>query len=303
MLLVLSPNTIGDTQYTASNVSEPDASSGEVAWVSGTSYAIGVQRTRATTHRIYECIFATSGTTPPEDDPTHWADVAPTNKWAWADKYSDTLTTRATPLTVTVQPGTTTAIDFYGLVGETLRVQVKDAPGGTTYFDQSYDLVDYAGPDLMWEFYFGELTTLTDFVVSGITPNPGCEVTITLSAATGNVSVGRMSFGNFESLGIAEQGFTSKPRTFSRIKTDDFGNVTIIKGRNAVDLSGSAVLTRSEVNAAHSAIRRLLGTPVSVIPSQQTDFAYLKTYGLVEAEITSLSATHARLNIKVEGIA
>jgi hypothetical protein len=112
-----------------------------------------------------------------------------------------------------------------------------------------------------------------------------------------------VALGNFESLGIPEQGFTSKPRTFSRIKTDEFGGVTITKGRNAVDLSGSAVLTRSEVNAAHAAIRRLLGTPVSVIPSQQTDFAYLKTYGLVEADITSVGAAHARLNIKVEGIA
>jgi hypothetical protein len=252
---------------------------------------------------VYECIVATSSTTPPEDDPTHWEAVGPTNKWAWNDRYSDTLTTRATPLVITVEPGTVTAIDFYGLVGETLHAQVKDAPGGSITFDQSYDLVDYAGPDLMWEFYFGTLTTLTELIVSGIPPSPTCEITITLSATTGNVSIGRMSFGNFESLGIAEQGFVSKPRTFSRIKTDEFGAVTIKKGRSAVDLSGSAVLTRAEVNAAHAAIKRLLGVPVSVVPSLQNEFSWLKTFGLVEADITSLSATHARLNISVQGLA
>jgi hypothetical protein len=303
MLLVLAPNTIGDAQFTSSNVAEPDASSGEVAWVSGASHAVGVQRTRPTTHMVYECIVATSGTTPPEDDPTNWAEVGPTNKWAWNDRYADTLTTRATPLVITVQPGTTTAIDFYGLVGESLRIQVKDAPGGSTYFDQTYGLVDYAGPDLMWEFYFGVETTLTEFIVSGIAPNPACEVTITLSAASGNVSIGRMSFGNFESLGVPEVGFTSKPRTFSRIKTDEFGNVTIKKGRSAVDLSGSAVLEMADVNSAHATIKELLGVPVSVVPSQLTKFSFLKTFGLVEADISPISATHAKLNIKVEGIA
>jgi hypothetical protein len=303
MLLVLAPNTIGDTQFTSSNVAEPDTSSGEVTWVSGASHTVGMQRIRTETHMVYECIVATSSTTPPEDDPTNWAEVGPTNKWAWNDRYSDTLTTIATPLEITVEPGTVTAIDFYGLVGETLHALVKDAPGGSTTFDQSYDLVDYAGSDLMWEFYFGELTTLTELIVSGIPPSPTCEITITLSATTGNVSIGRMSFGNFESLGVPEQGFVSKPRTFSRIKTDEFGSVTIKQGRSAVDLSGSAVLTRAEVNAAHAAIKRLLGVPVSVVPSLLTDFNYLKTFGLVEADITSISATHARLNINVSGIA
>lgn len=302
MLLVLAPNTISDAQFTASNVAEPDTATGEVTWVSGASHTVGMQRIRTTTHVIYECIVATSGTTPPEDDPTNWAEVGPTNKWAWYDRYSDTLTTRATPLTITVTPGTVTAIDFYGLVGESLRIQVKDAPGGTTYFDTTYGLVDYAGPDLMWEFYFGTERTLSEFIVSNIPPNPTCEVTITLSATTGNVSIGRMSFGNFESLGAPEQGFTSKPRTFSRIRTDEFGNVTIKRGRSAVDLSGTAILEQADANAAHATIKGLLGVPVSVVPSELTQFTYLKTFGLVEADISSISATHAKLNIKVEGI-
>lgn len=303
MLYLLKPNTIGDAQFTYSNIAEPDTSSGEVSWVSGASHSPGDRRIRTTTHMVYECILATSSTTPPEDDPTHWGVVGPTNKWAWNDKYSDTLSTRATPLVNTVQPGTTTAIDFYGLVGEELQVEARDGPGGSIYFDETYGLLDYAGPDLMWEFYFGTETTLTKFIVNGIAPNPNCEITITLSSTSGNVSIGRMSFGNFESLGVPETGFTSKPRTFSRIKTDEFGNVTITPGRNAVDLSGSAILEQSIVNSAHAAITSVLGTPVSVVPSLQTRFNYLNTYGLVEAEISQVSDTHARLSIRVEGVA
>jgi hypothetical protein len=302
MMSVLFPKTIADAQFTSSNISEPDSGAGEVAWVSGTSYSIGDVVIRTATHRKYECITAVSGTTAPEDDPAHWEDFAPTNKWAWNDLYIDTPSTKASSVVLTVQPGTVTAMDFYGLVGDTLRVQIKDAPGGTTYYDTTYSLFGFAGSDFMWEFYFGEQVRKESFLIDGIYPQPLCEVTVTVEAASGNAAIGRASFGKLESLGMAEQGFVAKPRSFHKIRTDEFGNTTVIPGRKAVDISGSCVISKSEANAVKATITKLLGKPVSWIPSKDTAYDYLKTYGIGEAEISAEGAGHAKVTIKVEGI-
>jgi hypothetical protein len=303
MMSVLFPKAIGDAEFISSGVAEPDSGVGEVAWVSAGTYAAGDRRTRATTHKVYECIIAVSGSTvPPEDDAINWEADGPTNKWAWNDLYTDTVTTTDTPLTFTVSPGTVTAAVFYGLVGETLRLQVKDEPGGTTYFDETYSLDEYDGPDLMWEFYFGEQRQLTEFLITGIYPEPLCQITVTIAAATGDVGCGRASFGNLESLGMAEYGFTAKPRSFAKIKTDEFANVTIKPGRSAVDIAGSAVMGLQAANAAASTIKRLLGIPVALIPDPNTSYDWLKGYGLVEAEIRAEGPSHVRLNVKLEGI-
>ncbi len=304
MLTVLFPKTIGDAQFTACSVAEPDTAAGEVAWVSGGTYLEGDRRIRSTTHKVYECVVAVTGSAvPPEDDAINWEEVGPTNKWAWNDLYTDTVSLAASPFSVTVTPGTTTALKLRGLVGNFLQVHCKDAPGGTTYHDETYGLEEYSGPDIMWEWYFGETRQLDEFLLTGLYPHPTCEITITISATSGQVGLGRASFGNLESLGLAETNFTAKPRTFAQIKVHErFGTVTIKPGRNAVDLSGSSVVPASQANAAASTIKRLLGVPVEIIPSLLTAYNYLSTLALVEADITPMDGLQARLNIKAQGI-
>lgn len=66
---VLSPITITSAMLTACNVSEPDTSTGEVAWNALTTYAIGNEVVRTTTHRVYTAIASGVDAGLPESTP------------------------------------------------------------------------------------------------------------------------------------------------------------------------------------------------------------------------------------------
>ena len=49
------------------------------AWAAATSYTVGTKVIRATTHRIYQSLIAGVDATLPENAPSRWLDVGPTN--------------------------------------------------------------------------------------------------------------------------------------------------------------------------------------------------------------------------------
>ena len=63
-------------------------SAGAVAWVSGTTYALGAVVWSPANRRIYRRIVAGAGTTDPSADGTNWADVSPQTLTAATFFYS-----------------------------------------------------------------------------------------------------------------------------------------------------------------------------------------------------------------------
>lgn len=300
-LNVLFPQEITDANYTFSNIAEPDLSMGEAVWVSGDNSDVGTRVIRTETHRVYERISTGVSTTPPEDDAVIWADVGPTNKWAWSDKYSDTAIVSSVPIVFAATPGTTTAMTFQGLVSDALQVTVE-GPGAVVLFNDAYSLYDYPGLDLYWEYFFYFPLQLDSIVITDIYPEPDCKITVTVGITGTHFECGRANFGNLEPLGLPEYGITAKPRSFRKIKTDDFGNVTVIPGRTAVDFSASCVLDADKANAAFELIKRLQNTPVSVIPSSLEKYRHLVNFGFLDADITAEGPSHSKISLKMEGI-
>ena len=113
---ILTPLAITDAMILAgTTVAEPAA--GETAWVSGANYVVGDLRIRVSTHRVYRCAVAHTGsTTPPETDTTRWVEEGPTQRWAPFDNYTNTAATGTTSLTYVLQTGFANALALYGLV-------------------------------------------------------------------------------------------------------------------------------------------------------------------------------------------
>lgn len=76
-MIVIPPIEINEALLTSSTVAEPSAAA--TAWASGTAYAVGAVRYRATTDtwRQYRCTNAVTSATPPELDAGHWQDIGP----------------------------------------------------------------------------------------------------------------------------------------------------------------------------------------------------------------------------------
>lgn len=303
---VLIPTTITDSMLSSCTIAEP--TTGETAWASGGTYALGDRRIRSTTHRVYECVLAHSGrSTAPESDTTYWLDVGPTARWAMFDNQVSTQSTIVTPLTVVIRPGFFNALALYGLEGGTATITVKDAPGGSTIFTHAYDLLK---PPVDWyDWAFGIVKPLNKLVVSGLVPYPDAELTISITAATGvTVKAGMVCIGDYRSLlgdgdwGGTTYGASAEPVDYSYVKTDDFGNTSIKKRRNATDMRVKVVLPRSEADAALEIVQEVLSVPCPWIATESPGYAGLNVFGLGSGSLTYDSPSHATLNLYVKGL-
>lgn len=302
----LVPTTVTDSVLDSSTVAEPAAS--ETEWVLAGIYAIGDKRIRTATHRVYECVLGHTGrTTAPEDDTAYWVDAGPTLRWAMFDTQVSTQTTATTSMTVVLRPGFANAVAFFGLDAASLQLTVKDAPGGTTVFSQTYDLTD---PPLdWWDWAFGTIKPLTKLVVSGLTPYPDAEITIVLSSSTGvTVKCGMCTVGDYRNLldgadwGGTQYGVSAEPVDYSYIKTDEFGNTTIVRRRNATDLRFEVVMPRTQADLALTTLQSILATPVAVVLTTASGFSGLTAFGLVSGSMTYDNFTTASYRGTVKGL-
>ena len=286
---VLSPITITSAMLTASNVAEPDTSTGEVAWNALTNYAIGNEVVRTTTHRVYTAIASGVDAGLPESTPLRWEDTRPSNLWAWNDLYRSTAIRKNGTLTLTINPGIITGLNMFGLVGDSVRVVRKNAASGIADIDITSSLSMYLSGDLEWEFWYGTPKQQDALRMKDWLPDDSqVEITLTPSVLTGWAQIGILVFGNFNDLGLPQKGFKASPVDYSRIKLDpDTGEVVIVKGLSAKNINGEcAMLTATEAKAVLDVIYNLLGTPVAVLISDDLSHDFLNAFGLLTGDVT-----------------
>ena len=301
-LSVLAPVTVDNTILTSSTVPEADYP----AWSSGTSYTVGSSCISAVTHRIYECVTAHSNKDPTDINnqagtTVYWLDVGPANRWAMFDGEVSTQTVAASPLTVVLRPGSFNGLYLAGLDAGSISIAVKDAPGGVVVYSYSAQL-EGSQPADYDEYFFDRFKPLTDFLASDIDQYNSAELTVTLSSLSGTVKCGVLAAGDLRALGRTQRGAKAKPKTFSYIKTDDFGRTSIKRRKSAKDMSATAILDLSEANAVTDIITDLLDVPAVWIASGLQEYGFLRVFGLGSGEISADGTDTCQLSLNVQGL-
>lgn len=304
----LNPITITDAMIGAgTSIAEPAA--GETVWVSAGSYTAGDTVIRTQTHRKYVALQTHSGrTTAPESDPAYWEDVGPTMRWAPFDSYVSTGATATTALTYVLSPGYFNALALYGLVGTNISITIKDAPGGSTIYSFASPL--FEDPAGWYEYLFVAPKPITKLVKSGLPIRPAAELTINVTAATGQpVGVGMIALGDLVSLvgdlaefGGTEHGSLAEPVTFSYIKTDEFGNTTIVRRHKSTNMTARIVVPTRNADEALRLIQDVLDVPVAWISTTKPGYAGLNVFGLGSARVTYENADLTRIDLNVKGM-
>lgn len=225
---MIPPITITDAMVTT-NVAEPDA--GEVAWVSGATYAIDDVRIRVATHRRYKCKVAGVSSTAPEDDPLTWADDGPTNAWAMFDRERSSQTVKTGgAIVVTIEPGL--RINSLGLVGlHGASVQAEMTVGATTIYDRTDNLL--LRNTTSWsEYYYGAFKVRKALARFDLPMSAGAALTLTIQPTAGEARCGGVVIGMAEDLGTIIDAPVSDVNNFSKVTRDDFGVATLVKRRN-----------------------------------------------------------------------
>lgn len=277
---VIVPAKITDASLISSSIPEPDT--GEVAWNSGTTYAAGAEVYLASTHRRYRSVTSGNvGKNPATDtsQPAVWVDIGPTNKWAAFDGMVGTKsTTSSGTLSYTLRPGYITSIAMFGISGTDLSIVVKDTPGGNTIYSYSGPLDSSEVRD-WYDYWFGGFRPQTDFIEFGIEPYNAAEVTISITGI-GTLTVGAIIVGELRMLGETQKTAKSKIIDYSRYKTDEFGNTTIVTRPSARDMTATVYLPVSSAPMVEDTLDDLRGVPAVWAATDSPNYKGLRTYGL-----------------------
>lgn len=302
--VVLVPNEITASMIAAgTSVPVVDSARGEIAWVAG-AHANGA--TNVNCDGSLWTAIAAPGNIRPGTDTTKWRRTGPSNRMAPFDDQLNTKSKALGSLTYVLKPGFFTGMALYGLSGETLTVTLYDAPGGSIVETVTAELWDQ--PLGLYEYLFTPLRALTKWQRQDLPFFPDAQLHITVTAPPDReVTLGHIVVGHWQTLlgsgevGGIEYGATAEIKTYSHMKTNDDGTVTIVPRHTATNHSFSVVIEAEQANAAHALLSQIASKPVAFIASGLGRYDYLNTFGIVSATVSPASWRTANLSLKVQG--
>ena len=294
---IMPPVPVTTANLTSSSIAEPDttATPPEVAWTASTTYAAGDIRIRTTTHRRYLALkaIANTVTTPPENDPTNWSDIGPTNRYAMFDYTRNVASTKSsvTSITATVTPGSyTPAVVLTGINAETVRVQATS--GAATVYDKTVKLS--TRPVANWyEYFFNPFSFRQSAFFLDLPLYNNVVITTTLGRATaGTLSVQHLTMGLPTFIGEAQYGATTDLLDFSSVTRDAFGNATLVKRKNVPIMNMNIMASKASVPAITQLRQTYAATPLVFLGIDDSADDY--------GDALALVGIYKRLTIAVE---
>lgn len=297
---VIKPTPFNPSMMVSTTAPEPTP-----AWVSGTSYAKDATVTYPVTadgitiNHIFISLVSTNTATP-GTDATKWLDLRPCNKCAMFDNQVSTPTAATSPLTVVLKPGIFNSLAFFGLVGNSLSVTVRDGTGGPVIYSKTVSLDGTVISD-WYQYYFEPFVQRGEVVMADIPPYSNAEVTMTLTGT--NVEIGLCSFGSFYELGDAEYGASASISDFSRKDTDDFGTTTFVRRAYSKRMSARLMFDNAQLNKVQRVLADLRATPCVWIGVDDDDFVPLTVFGFYrDFSIDIAYPTKSYCSLEIEGL-
>lgn len=303
---VMVPVTIQPNMLlSGTTVAEPSAENGEVAWVSGATYAAGDLRTHGGS--VWLARQAHSGrTATPSADPVYWLRDGPTMRMSPFDDYGATKARATGELTYVVQPGFFGAVKIYGAEGDACTITVREAPGGAVVEQKVFDL--YAQAAGFYELLFTDLPRVDQLGLDNLPILPGAEITITVTAAgAGQVAVGDIKLGDWRSLigsgewGGTEYGARSERKSYTYREYAKDGTYTTVQRPSSRDVSCTVMLSGDEALYVDAVLGEIIDTAVPFEASGLPRYGYLNTMGFVSGSLSPMTYGTASLNLNIKG--
>lgn len=237
----------------------------------------------------------------PATSPTFWVNIGPNNIHAMFDGQVSTSTVSSTPLVVVFRPGIFNSLALFGLVGNSITISVKDAPGGSVVYSTTIALDGTIISD-WYQYYFEPFVQRAEVVMSDIPPYINPEVTVTLSGAS-SVAIGLCTFGTFYELGDAEYGASAAITDYSRKDTDDFGVTTFVQRAYSKRMSARLMFDNAQLNKVQRILADVRATPCVWIGVDGEDYLPLTVFGFYrDFSIDIAYPTKSYCSLEIEGL-
>lgn len=256
----------------------------EVAYDSGTTYALNAVVADTVNHRLFKSLQA-ANTGHPLTDAAWWIDIGPTNKWAPFDDRVGTVARWIGSMTYQLQPG---AIDSLAVLDTTAEsVTVSMISGGVEVYNRTRSL-NVGGQAISdWATYFFEpVGARTKLVFDDLPVFPTATVTITIKGrnTADYVTAGTIVVGRIKSLGTTEVGGEIGIVDFSRKERNQFGQWLIVERGFADRMTLRSMIDTNEADSVKAALVPLRAIPVVYIGEDGFDsltiFGYFKDFSI-----------------------
>lgn len=297
-LRITRPLPVSDSVLTATDVPEDSTS----AWNIGSGYAIGDRVHRTQTHKVYESLTASNTGNVPEDSPTHWVEVGPTNRWALLDGSNSTQTAQSTALYYEFTP--TSGFNAAALLnitgGLTVRWRVTHGTLGTL-LDDTDDLTSLPAASGWWEWFYGSRRGPSLAIRNDLPGIVGAKLRVDLTGTTA-LAVGVLLFGEAQPLGLlVQQGARVGIQDYSRKETNDFGDTVLVQRAFAKRASFDLPILAAQVDAAIDFLASIRAVPCLFQGGGRYEATVI--YGFYkEFDVNIAYSTHSVCSLQVEGL-
>lgn len=275
VMKVVPPVEIAPAAMISNNVPETD----NALWLVGTAYKVGDKV--MLNHRNYEALVAHTGRNPETDtvSPPAWLDIGPTNRWKMFNKRAGntwtpgTFTSNPESIDLTVRPGK--RINSIGLIGvRAASMQIQMIVGGSVVYDQTFSMSLKAGGS-WYRYYFGEFKSKDNVARFDLPPFNNADIRVIALAPGGTARIGMMIIGMAKTIGVAVHGTSLSTESYSSVKEDDFGNVTIVPRGKRRTIDFDIVLSSDQVSSTLRTLEPLSDTVALYVGSEGLDYTII----------------------------
>lgn len=261
---------------TSSTIAEPE--SPEVLWNAGTAYTIGNEVVRTETHKKYKRLVAGTTSTPPENDPTNWLEIGPTNRWAMFDDKIGTQSSKSTNITVVIATEGVGGLYLGDVTARDVTVTLQSSSGGPVVYQKDIEL-DGTIITSFYEWFFTPYETQTSVTLTDLPYHFSSAVMTIEMTGTGVVSCGVCKFGPIYEIGYTQYGSNSGIIDYSRKDVDDFGNYYIVERSFAKRASFDIFTNKSDYVKISKILSSIRATPAVYIGTEYLGYDPITIYG------------------------
>lgn len=277
-MIACDPVMITQNQIISCSVPENDYP----IWVAG-SYAIEV----LVSHNGHNWKSAIADNTEEPGTGTQWSNQGLCSRYAPFDDESDTTveSTELIEYQIKVTEKLINAVGFLNVIADSIQFIMTDDTEGEVY-NQTYLFADY-GADDIYDFFFGEYSTIDRAVDLDLPPYFGATLTIRIQPSTeaGKASLGIMVLAQQTLLGDLQWNYSVGIEDYSVITRDGFGKTTVNPRGYAETLGLPVKIDSSRVPYAKKIFANLRGRPILWIGStarpETIVFGYYGKFGCV----------------------
>lgn len=194
-----------------------------------------------------------------------------------------------------IRPGK--RINSIGLVGvRAVSVQIQMIVGGSVVYDQTFSMTLKAGGS-WYRYYFGEFKPKDNVARFDLPPFNNADIRVVALAPGGTARIGMMVVGMSKTIGVAVHDTSIGIESYSNVKEDDFGNVTIIPRGKRRTIDFDIVLASDQVSSTLRTLEPLSDTVALYVGSEGLDYTIIA--GRFERLAMGLP-TYGRANYSLE---